>query len=86
MLGNHVSPVFIALSGVVLTLNTIIGGALATVAALVNGVGLSIAAGLAYLGNLVSEKEKMRAGGPNGHITKAVGKLIGEAVGSKLGL
>ncbi|KKY38253.1 hypothetical protein UCDDA912_g01570 [Diaporthe ampelina] len=86
LLGNHVSPVFIALSGVVLTLNTIIGGALATVAALVNGVGLSIAAGLAYLGNLVSEKEKMRAGGPNGHITKAVGKLIGEAVGSKLGL
>lgn len=85
-MGKHISPAFIALSGIVLTLNTIIGGALATVAALVNGVGLSIAAGLAYLGHLVSEKDKMKAGGPDGHITKAVGKLIGDAVVSKLGL
>lgn len=70
----------------VLTLNTIVGGALAAVAAFVNGVGLSIAAGLAYLGHIVSEKEKQRVGGPTGHITKVISDLIGDTVFAKLGL
>lgn len=60
------------------------GGALAAVAALVNGIGLAIAAGLAYLGHLVSEKDKERAGGPGGNITQFIGHIIGQAVGEKL--
>lgn len=83
-LGKSVSPFFLALSGIVLTLNAIVGGALAAVAAVVNGIGLTIAGGLAYLGHLVSEKEKMKAGGPAGNITQTIGKLIGDAVGAKL--
>ncbi|KAG6366076.1 hypothetical protein INS49_000252 [Diaporthe citri] len=86
LVGKHVSPFFLALSGIVLTLNTLVGGALAAVAAFVNGVGLAIAAGLAYLGHLVSEREKMRAGGPNGHLTKVIGDIIGDTVVAKLGL
>lgn len=85
-MGKQVSPFFLALSGIVLTLNTLVGGALAAVATFVNGVGLSIAGGLAYLGHLVSEKEKMKAGGPDGHITKVIGDLIGDKVFAKLGL
>lgn len=83
-LGKVISPFFLALSGMVLALNAIVGGALAAVAALVNGIGLAIAAGLAYLGHLVSEKDRHKAGGPNGNITHAVSHLIGEAVGAKL--
>lgn len=85
-MGKHVSPFFLALSAIVLTLNTIIGGALAAVAAFVNGIGLAIAGGLAYLGHLVSEKEKMKAGGPTGHVTKFISGLIGDIVFAKLGL
>lgn len=60
------------------------GGALAAVSALVNGIGLAIAAGLAYLGHLVSEKDRQRAGGPGGNITQHIGHMIGEAVGARL--
>lgn len=73
-----------ALSGIVLTLNAIVGGALAAIAALVNGIGLAIAAGLAYLGHLVSEKEKQKAGGPGGNITHHIGQMISDVVGSGL--
>lgn len=68
-LDKVISPFFMALSGIVLTLNAIVGGALAAIAALVNGIGLAIAAGLAYLGHLISEKERQKAGGPGGNIT-----------------
>lgn len=67
-----------------LTLNAIVGGALAAIAALVNGIGLAIAAGLAYLGHIISEKEKQKAGGPGGNITQAIGNMIGDVVGAKL--
>lgn len=85
-MGKQASPFFLALSAIVLTLNAIIGGALAAVAAFVNGIGLSIAAGIAYLGHLVSEKEKMKAGGPDGHVTKFITDLIGDRVFAQLGL
>lgn len=67
-----------------LTLNAIVGGALAAIAALVNGIGLAIAAGLAYLGHIISEKEKQKAGGPGGNITQHIGNMIGDVVGAKL--
>lgn len=85
-MGKQVSPFFLALSAIVLTLNAIVGGMLAVIAALVNGIGLSIAAGLAYLGHLVSEKERMKAGGPDGHVTKFITDLIGDKVLPQLGL
>ncbi|KAK7721251.1 hypothetical protein SLS64_001547 [Diaporthe eres] len=83
-LGKTISPFFLALSGIVLAINAIVGGALAALAALVNGIGLAIAAGLAYLGRLVSEKDKEMIGGPGGNITSFIGNLIGHAVGEKL--
>lgn len=49
-----------------------------------NGIGLTIAGGLAYLGHIVSEKERMKAGGPGGNITHSIAHLIHEAVGVKL--
>ncbi|KAI3395948.1 hypothetical protein diail_659 [Diaporthe ilicicola] len=45
LLGKSISPAFLALSGIVVTLNAIVSGALAAVAALVNGTFLAIAAG-----------------------------------------
>lgn len=73
-----------ALSAIVLTLNAIVGGALAAIAALVNGIGLAIAAGIAYIGHLVSEKERQKAGGPGGNITQSIGHFIGEILNHKL--
>jgi hypothetical protein len=57
---------------------------LAAVALLVNTIGLAIAAGLAYLGHLASEKERERAGSPVGNLTQSIGHLIGEVLGDKL--
>ncbi|POS74867.1 hypothetical protein DHEL01_v206743 [Diaporthe helianthi] len=83
-LGKSISPFFTALSALVLTLNAIVGGALAALAVLVNGIGLAIAAGIAYIGHLVSEKEKQMAGGPGGNITQAIGHFISEVLNHKL--
>lgn len=67
-----------------LTLNAIVGGALAAISALVNGIGLAIAAGLAYLGHIISDKDKEKAGGPGGNITHHIGNMISDVVGAKL--
>ncbi|KAK2614213.1 hypothetical protein N8I77_001059 [Diaporthe amygdali] len=85
-LGKFIAPTFLVLSGIIVALNTLVGGALAVVATLVNGMFLAIAGGIAYLGHLVSEKEKQMAGGPDGFLTKEVSKMIGEAVDSHFGL
>ncbi|KAG8166658.1 hypothetical protein KVR01_002347 [Diaporthe batatas] len=83
-LGKSISPFFLALSAIVLVINAVVGGALAALAALVNGIGFAIAAGIAYLGHLVSEKEKQTAGGPGGNITQSIGHFIGEVLHHKL--
>lgn len=69
-------PAFLALSGTVITLNGVVGGALVAVSALVNGVFLAIAAGIAYLGHLASEKQREQAGGPMGPKTLEISKLL----------
>lgn len=69
-------PAFLALSGTVITLNGIVGGALVAVSALVNGLFIAIAAGIAYLGRLASDKEREQAGGPMGPKTFEISKLL----------
>lgn len=76
MLGKHVNPAFLALSGCVLTVNTLTGGSLVVVSALVNGVFLAISAGIAYLGKLVSDKERHRVGGPAGFKTREIAQML----------
>lgn len=77
LLGKHIHPAFLALSGFVLTVNTIVGGALVVLSALVNGVFLAIAGGIAYLGHLASDKERQRMGGPGGPKTKEIAQVLG---------
>ncbi|KAL1859479.1 hypothetical protein Daus18300_009624 [Diaporthe australafricana] len=86
LLGKYISPAFLALSGIVVTLNAIVGGALAVLAGLVNGIFLTIAGGIAYLGHLVSDKDKERAGGPAGNVTLHVVDMIGRVLAPHLGL
>lgn len=84
-LGKFIHPAFLVLSGFVLTVNTIVGGALVVLSALVNGVLLAIAGGIAYLGHLASEKERqMTMGGPQGPTTKGVAQML-EALGRAVG-
>lgn len=88
-LGKNVHPAFLALSGTVLTLNTIVGGALVAVSALVNGLFLAISAGIAYLGRLASEKQREKAGGPMGPKTLELDKVLAvllRTVGQQLGV
>lgn len=83
LLGKYVNPAFLALSGFVLGVNTIAGGSLVVVSVLVNGIFLAIAGGIAYLGHLVSEKERQKMGGPGGPKTKEIAQmleLLGRAV------
>lgn len=74
--GKYIHPAFLALSGTVLALNTIVGGALVAVSALVNGLFLAIAAGIAYLGKLASDDQKETAGGPMGPKTLELDKAL----------
>lgn len=59
-----------------LTVNTIVGGSLVVISVLVNGIFLAIAGGIAYLGHLVSDKERQKMGGPGGPKTKEIAQML----------
>ncbi|KAF3767125.1 hypothetical protein M406DRAFT_69289 [Cryphonectria parasitica EP155] len=75
-LGKRIQPVFIALSGLVITVNGLVGGTLVFITTLVNALLLAIAAGIAFLGHLVSDTERAKAGGPGGPKTAEIANLL----------
>lgn len=84
LLGKYIHQTSQALSGFILTVNSIIGGALVLLTVLVNGILLAIAASIEYLGNIILDKECQRMGGPGGLMTKEITQmleLLGRAAG-----